>query len=84
MKILEKKIYEYSLSQSELDALDVVVNMLYQFQNNPDAYAEVERRVKNKCLCLSDMTIPQMITILQEIGGEEYAQMVKKVRNIKK
>ena len=80
MTIKEKKIYETSFNNEDIKSLANTIELLYQFQNNKAAWDSI----KEKSVSASFETTPlsDIITILTEIGGEDYQRYIKRLHKI--
>ena len=77
MTIKEKTVYDYKLEKKDVESLANTINLLYQFRNNPEAWDEIKKNAVS--ISLKNISLTDMITTLEEIGGKEYQKFIRKV-----
>ena len=77
MIIKERTTYDLELSNKDIEGLANTINVLYQFNNNPKVWEEFKDNAIS--VSVKRASIPDIISTLEEIGGEEYQRYIKKV-----
>ncbi len=74
MRIREYMKYEHELTEEDLEAIYRCINMMYQFKNNKEAWEPIQKEIPD------GISIENIITALETIGGEQYKLYSKKIK----